>query len=52
MIVLLCCIHCMQKLQRLRDEFAAEETIRSMFELHKKDYFDHVKSISECEKAA
>ena len=42
----------MQKLQRLRDEFDAEQTILAMFEMHKKDYFDHVRSVSEPEKAA
>lgn len=42
----------MQKLQRLRVELEAEQTILSMFDLHKKDYFAHVKSVGESEKTA
>lgn len=56
--IMLCCsayvcrIHCMQKLQQLRSELDAEQSIQSMFDMHNKDYFDHLKSVSESEKSA
>ena len=55
---MLCCsayayrIHCVQKLQQLRSELDAERSIQSMFDMHNKDYFDHLKSVSESEKSA